>query len=99
MRGFFASFIVFYSLFNSASSHAVEKIKIGFVLSTLQEERYLKDQKYFKDEADKLGFEALVVSADNNSRKPFSTSILARELITKASSGIPNFFLDSNRFG
>jgi D-xylose transport system substrate-binding protein len=41
-------------------------VKIGFVLSTLQEERYQKDKKYFIDEAAKLGFEAIVVSADNN---------------------------------
>ncbi len=41
-------------------------LKIGFVLSTLQEERYQKDQKYFTEEAKKLGFEPIVVSADNN---------------------------------
>jgi D-xylose transport system substrate-binding protein len=41
-------------------------MKVGFVLSTLQEERYQKDQKYFIEEAKKLGFEPLVVSADNN---------------------------------
>lgn len=41
-------------------------VKIGFVLSTLQEERYQKDQKYFIEEAKKLGFEPIVVSADNN---------------------------------
>ena len=40
--------------------------KIGFVLATLQEERYQKDQKYFKEEAAKLGFEPIFVSADNN---------------------------------
>jgi len=40
--------------------------KIGFVLSTLQEERYQKDQKYFIEEAKNLGFEAVVVSSDNN---------------------------------
>jgi D-xylose transport system substrate-binding protein len=45
---------------------AADPIKIGFVLSTLQEERYLKDKKFFLDEAQKLGFEAVVVSADNN---------------------------------
>jgi D-xylose transport system substrate-binding protein len=44
-------------------------VKIGLVLSTLQEERYQKDQKYFIEEAKKLGFEAIVVSADNNSQK------------------------------
>lgn len=47
------------------SAHA-ETIKIGFVLSTLQEERYLKDQKYFAEEAKKLGFTPLMVAADNN---------------------------------
>lgn len=43
-------------------------MKIGLVLSTLQEERYQKDQKYFIEEAKKLGFEPIVVSADNNSQ-------------------------------
>lgn len=47
-------------------AQAKEALKIGFILSTLQEERYLKDQKYFLDEAKKLGFEAIIVSADNN---------------------------------
>jgi D-xylose transport system substrate-binding protein len=41
-------------------------MKIGFVLSTLQEERYQKDQRYFTEEANRLGFEAIVVSADNS---------------------------------
>ena len=41
-------------------------MKIGFVLSTLQEERYQKDKQYFIDRAAKLGFEPIVVSADNN---------------------------------
>ena len=40
--------------------------KIGFVLSTLQEERYQKDSAYFTEEAKKLGFEPIIVSADNN---------------------------------
>src|SRR5688572_10153770 len=43
-------------------------VKIGLVLSTLQEERYQKDQKYFIEEAKKLGFEPIVVSADNNAQ-------------------------------
>lgn len=50
----------------SVSLWAAPLPKIGLVLSTLQEERYQKDQKYFKDEAAKLGFEPIVVSADNN---------------------------------
>ena len=50
----------------STSFAAPAKIKIGFVLSTLQEERYQKDQKYFAEEAKALGFEAVMVSAENN---------------------------------
>ncbi len=56
---------VFAALLLSLSTQAAP-VKIGFVLSTLQEERYQKDQKYFTDEAKKLGFEAVVVSSDNN---------------------------------
>ena len=51
-----------------ASSQASAATKIGFVLSTLQEERYQKDQKYFIDEAKKLGLEPIVVAADNNAQ-------------------------------
>jgi len=53
-------------LLASPLARSAAKIKIGFVLSTLQEERYQKDQKYFKDEAQKLGFEPIMVSAENN---------------------------------
>ena len=49
-----------------AATALAAPVKIGFVLSTLQEERYQKDQMHFVDEAKKLGFEAVVVSADNN---------------------------------
>ncbi len=48
------------------SARGISLPKIGFVLATLQEERYQKDQRYFKDEAAKLGFEPVFVSADNN---------------------------------
>lgn len=50
----------------SATTLAATKPKIGFVLSTLQEERYQKDKKFFIEEANRLGFDAIVVSADNN---------------------------------
>ncbi len=45
---------------------AGEAIKIGFVLSTFQEERYEKDKKYFAEEAKRLGFEPVILSAENN---------------------------------
>jgi D-xylose transport system substrate-binding protein len=51
-----------------STSALAAPLKIGFVLSTLQEERYQKDQKYFIDEAQRLGFEPLVVAADNNAQ-------------------------------
>jgi D-xylose transport system substrate-binding protein len=50
----------------SQSPVAEAAVKIGFVLSTLQEERYQKDQKYFTEEAGKLGFVPVIVSSDNN---------------------------------
>lgn len=60
------SLVVISSLVLGFSSVQAAPIKIGFVLSTLQEERYQKDQKYFAEEAKKLGFEAVMVSAENN---------------------------------
>lgn len=56
------------AFFAAGQLFAADKIKIGFVLSTLQEERYLKDQKYFVEEAQRLGFDPIVVSADNNAQ-------------------------------
>ncbi|MES2963020.1 MAG: substrate-binding domain-containing protein [Bdellovibrionota bacterium] len=54
------------SIFSGVQAGAATKV--GFVLSTLQEERYQKDQKYFIDEAKKLGLEPIVVAADNNAQ-------------------------------
>jgi len=50
----------------AAAKDGGKKIKIGFVLGTLQEERYQKDQKYFVDEAKKRGCDPVVMAADNN---------------------------------
>jgi D-xylose transport system substrate-binding protein len=43
--------------------------RIGFLLSTLQEERYQKDRRYFEDAAKKLGMATLTLSADNDSAR------------------------------
>lgn len=61
-------FAIFATLITLKTAAFAEPMKIGFVLATLQEERYQKDQKYFIAEAKRLGFEPLVVSADNNSQ-------------------------------
>lgn len=46
--------------------------KIAFLLSTLQEERYQKDKKYFEDSAKKLGMETFTLAADNDNARQLS---------------------------
>src|SRR5262252_4384597 len=46
--------------------------KVFFLLSTLQEERYQKDKKYFEDEAKKAGLVAFTFSADNDNARQLS---------------------------
>lgn len=46
--------------------------KVAFLLSTLQEERYQKDKKYFEDEAKKLGIDAFTLAADNDNARQLS---------------------------
>jgi D-xylose transport system substrate-binding protein len=66
MRHFYFLSCIVAGFLSTISSAKAEPVKIGFVLSTLQEERYLKDQKFFSDEAKKLGFTPVMVAADNN---------------------------------
>ncbi len=66
---FFAAALLFLAVrpaFAAKGEKAAKKIKIGFILSTLQEERYQKDQRFFLEEAKALGFEPVLVSAENN---------------------------------
>jgi D-xylose transport system substrate-binding protein len=46
--------------------------KVAFLLSTLQEERYQKDKKYFEEEAKKLGIDAFTLAADNDNARQLS---------------------------
>jgi D-xylose transport system substrate-binding protein len=46
--------------------------KVAFLLSTLQEERYQKDKKYFEDEAKRAGLSAFTFSADNDNARQLS---------------------------
>ncbi|MGM0502455.1 MAG: substrate-binding domain-containing protein [Bacillota bacterium] len=48
------------------------KIKIGFLLKTMQEERYKKDRRYFTEEAESLGAEVVFDSANNSSSSQMS---------------------------
>ena len=45
-----------------------EEPKVGFILSTMQEERYQKDQKYFNEAAQKAGVKVVFASCDNSER-------------------------------
>ncbi len=60
-------FVAAFSIFVIFDAYSKE-VKIGFVLSTLQEERYQKDQAFFKEEAERLGFIPVMVSAENNAQ-------------------------------
>lgn len=46
--------------------------KIALLLSTLQEERYQKDKKYFEDKAKAMGVSAFTLAADNDNAKQLS---------------------------
>ena len=60
-------FVVLIFLFFSINVFAsTSKIKLGFILSTMQEERYQKDKAIFEQEAKKLGAEVLFESCNNN---------------------------------
>ena len=45
-----------------------KKIRVGFILATVQEERYQKDKAYFIEAAKNIGAEVLFDDANNNSR-------------------------------
>ncbi|NLY91842.1 MAG: D-xylose ABC transporter substrate-binding protein [Firmicutes bacterium] len=51
---------------SSLVTAAPKKIKIGFSLATLQEERWAKDRDFFKAEAERLGAQVLVQAANND---------------------------------
>ncbi|MBZ0232035.1 MAG: substrate-binding domain-containing protein, partial [Deltaproteobacteria bacterium] len=52
-----------------ASRPAVPRPQVAFLLSTLQEERYQKDQRFFEARARALGIRAVTLAADNDNAK------------------------------
>jgi D-xylose transport system substrate-binding protein len=57
----------------ASSAQAVDgNKKVSFLLSTLQEERYKKDQKYFEETAKAAGLEPFTLSADNDNARQLS---------------------------
>ena len=53
----------------ACKSESGSKPKVAFLLSTLQEERYQKDKKYFEDKAKALGLEVIALAADNDNAR------------------------------
>jgi D-xylose transport system substrate-binding protein len=56
-------------LVGCAKSPDAGKPKVGFLLSTLQEERYQKDKDYFETAARKLGLAPFTLAADNDNAR------------------------------
>lgn len=56
----------------SSGTSSESRTKVAFLLSTLQEERYQKDKKYFEDKANALGLAPFTLSADNDNAKQLS---------------------------
>jgi D-xylose transport system substrate-binding protein len=52
----------------SCSGHRAPQIKVGFVLSTMQEARYVKDRQFFVAAAETLGAAVLFDEANNDER-------------------------------
>lgn len=49
-----------------SADNGTNRVKIGFLLKTMQEERYQRDKAAFEAEAQKLGFDVVFDSANNN---------------------------------
>jgi D-xylose transport system substrate-binding protein len=56
----------------SAATSAGSAGKVAFLLSTLQEERYQKDQQHFESAAKKNGLSVFTLSADNDNARQLS---------------------------
>jgi D-xylose transport system substrate-binding protein len=63
------SLIVLASFVAAAGCKAKEGPQVAFLLSTLQEERYQKDLKYFEERAKELGIATVALAADNDNAK------------------------------
>lgn len=61
----FIILLIMFSVFSCNKSKNSGKIKIGFLLKTMQEERYSRDRKYFTEKAESLGAVVIFDSANN----------------------------------
>lgn len=61
-----AAVLISFAMSTSDAFAANKKPKIGFILSTMQEERYQKDKKYFTEAVEKAGGEVVFASCNNS---------------------------------
>ncbi|MBX3158250.1 MAG: substrate-binding domain-containing protein [Deltaproteobacteria bacterium] len=61
--------LVIASILAGTACKAQEPPQVAFLLSTLQEERYQKDVKYFEAHAKELGIRTITLAADNDNAK------------------------------
>ncbi|MGG0719488.1 D-xylose ABC transporter substrate-binding protein [Robertmurraya massiliosenegalensis] len=54
------------SLSQNDVNHDVEEIKVGFLMDTLEEERWLKDKKLFKEAVEQIGAEVEIMEANGD---------------------------------
>lgn len=71
MNRFVLSLITFVAVFPlmvgcTQKTSESNRLKIGFILSTMQEERYQKDRKHFEERAAELGVDVLFASSENS---------------------------------
>jgi D-xylose transport system substrate-binding protein len=64
-----SSLVVLCASLALSSCKKQEGPQVAFLLSTLQEERYQKDQKYFEAHARELGLRTVTLAADNDNAK------------------------------
>ena len=72
MSSIFAMILVLTSLI-VCQGYQSGTVKIGFILKTMQEERYQKDRAVFLAKAKELGAVALFDSCNNNEMEQIST--------------------------
>lgn len=63
---FIYSILLSTSVFLGACQKSTSKLKIGFILDNLNEERYAKDKKYFEEKAKALGADVEFASANSD---------------------------------
>jgi D-xylose transport system substrate-binding protein len=69
MKGQLVSVVACALVFGACKGRSEGSERVAFLLSTLQEERYQKDRRYFEAKARELGLDVLTLAADNDNAR------------------------------